>query len=104
VSAYICRRCHEAKLPGDMAKSHGRITNVCRACNAADARARYAANATHTAQLSKVDPCPVCGVRQAHHWRCANCASRGHAMGRGKGIPGLCGWCEAELIARKTQR
>ena len=101
---HVCRQCHETKPTEAMARDHGRITRLCKACRAANQRRRYEAVETHGAQTAKVDPCPICGVRQAHHWRCANCTSRGHAMGRGVGIPGLCGWCEKEAIARRTQR
>ena len=51
-----------------------------------------------------LDTCPACGVRQADHWTCAACTSRGHILGRGHIYPELCGWCEAERITRQQRQ
>ena len=44
-----------------------------------------------------LDPCPVCQVSQAEHWRCARCTSRGHLLGHSVPTSPYCDDCLQEL-------
>lgn len=46
------------------------------------------------------DPCPRCGVRQAQHWKCANCGARGHEIPRDTPFSAYCRWCADEARQR----
>ncbi len=46
-----------------------------------------------------LDPCLICGISQAAHWKCRICTSRGHTMGRSALLPDVCLWCQDELLA-----
>lgn len=86
---------------------------MCKACkrraNIQRAAARLPKQVSETkpapaVQSSSPDPCPVCSVTQAAHWKCKRCGSRGHQMGRGTVFPALCGWCEADAMKAETQQ
>jgi hypothetical protein len=51
-----------------------------------------------------MDPCPACGVRQADHWKCQRCSSRGHLCGRSALLPEICQDCEQELVKQLKAR
>lgn len=53
--------------------------------------------------LTSVDPCPVCGVRQAEHWKCQRCTSRGHLLGHSLPTSPYCDDCRKELAAQATK-
>jgi len=82
-----------------MSRLHGKVAQPCRACKNVYAR-QFRETGTGTPSPT-VDPCPVCGVPQAAHWRCRRCTSRGHAMGRGRIDGALCAWCDSEINGRR---
>lgn len=91
---FICRECREVKPASAMKRAaNGKISQSCKGCANEYARERRAE--APRPSLS-IDPCPVCHVAQAEHWRCRICTSRGHQMGRGRIDPTLCAWCEDE--------
>lgn len=59
--------------------------------------------ARHGGNLITLDPCPVCGVRQAAHWRCARCTARGHLLGHSDPRSPYCDDCRRELAAHPIQ-
>jgi hypothetical protein len=87
---YICRVCGDPKQRDEMAMSGGRPARICKACNAAKSRALRRVPAL------RIDPCPACGVRQAKHWKCKRCTSRGHILRQSEAQPDLCMWCAEE--------
>ena len=93
----VCRACHTAFPADQMAQARGVPTHICKACKAAQQRA------VGDSARTSVDPCPVCGCAQAQHWKCAQCSSRGHQMGRGRIHTNLCGWCEAERLNQQQE-
>lgn len=52
--------------------------------------------------LAHIDPCPICGVRQAAHWRCVRCTSRGHLLGHSDPASPHCDDCRRELAAAEA--
>ena len=53
--------------------------------------------ARHGGNLITLDPCPVCQVSQAAHWRCIRCTSRGHLLGHSVPTSPYCDDCLQEL-------
>lgn len=49
------------------------------------------------------DPCPKCGIKQADHWKCAQCQARGHAIPRDTPFSTLCRWCADDARKAVTQ-
>ena len=98
--ALTCRVC------GHSIRLYVRKRRLCDRCYTADQAKHYQQRKATTgrgyAVQPKPDPCPRCGIPQAQHWRCANCESRGHEMGRGVDMPHLCGWCEGERRASQA--
>jgi len=47
-----------------------------------------------------LDPCPICGVRSAQHWKCASCSGRGHLSPPDAAQPTRCESCVRADIAR----
>jgi hypothetical protein len=108
----ICRVCGKAKPLEEMVmRSPVHCDTLCKACKR-EASQRAAAKAkieqpvpvpTPAPRSSSHDPCPVCGTAQAAHWKCRQCGSRGHQMGRGTALPHLCGWCEEVALKAEAQ-
>lgn len=65
--------------------------------------AHYPYGARRSGNLLQVDPCPVCNVPQAQHWRCARCGSRGHILGHSDPHSRHCDDCRAELARQSRQ-
>jgi hypothetical protein len=95
-----CETCGHPKPLSAMSKRNNRATQPCKACKAKAERER---TTKRPRASSAHDPCPVCGIEQAQHWRCAQCGSRGHQMGRGQTLTDRCGWCEAEELAQRRE-
>lgn len=106
MTTLTCRVCGKTKPVEEMKKGNGKPEKICRMCHNENSRRRQQGLDPLPKQGEskpgpvgmKLDPCPVCGVTQAKHWKCRQCGSRGHILGRGTLLLHLCGWCEEKAL------